>query len=113
MRLRTVLVADDEPQICEVLDAVLSESGYAVLTAPNGQKALDIVREQHVDLLIADVNMPGMGGPELISLATRLCPHLRAILMSGYADPNRRPPPNRVLLRKPFRRSTLLEALEG
>ena len=57
-----ILVVDDEPQIRRVLRVALSTEGYEVHTAKSGEEALDAIREQRFDLLLLDVNMPGMGG---------------------------------------------------
>ena len=60
----TILIIDDEPQIRRVLRTTLSVQGYEVQDARSGEEALDRLREDHFDLLLLDVNMPGMGGLE-------------------------------------------------
>lgn len=60
----TILIVDDEPQIRRVLRTTLSVQGYEVQDARSGEEALDRLREDHFDLLLLDVNMPGMGGLE-------------------------------------------------
>jgi two-component system, OmpR family, KDP operon response regulator KdpE len=59
-----ILVVDDEPQIRRVLRATLSAHGYAISDAKNGEEALDSIRKERPDLVLLDVNMPGMGGVE-------------------------------------------------
>ena len=59
-----ILVVDDEPQIRRVMLATLVAHGYMVSTARNGQEALDKVREERFDLILLDVNMPGIAGME-------------------------------------------------
>jgi len=59
-----ILVIDDEPQIRRVLRATLSAHGYAISDAKNGEEALDSIRKERPDLVLLDVNMPGMGGIE-------------------------------------------------
>jgi two-component system, OmpR family, KDP operon response regulator KdpE len=59
-----ILVVDDEPQIRRVLRATLTEQGYEVQDARSGDDALNIIRESHFDLVLLDMNMPGMGGLE-------------------------------------------------
>ncbi len=59
-----ILVVDDEPQIRRVLRTALALQGYEVFDARTGEEALQAIREQRYDLLLLDVNMPGMGGLE-------------------------------------------------
>ncbi len=63
----TILVVDDEPQIRRVLQATLSSSGYDVILAKDGQEAIEMVIREHPDLILLDVNMPGMSGLEACS----------------------------------------------
>ena len=64
MNSATVLVVDDEPQIRRVLRTTLSSHGYAVVEARTGDEALEQIRNEHVDLILLDVNMPGRSGLE-------------------------------------------------
>lgn len=59
-----VLVVDDEPQIRRVLRSALATAGYEVEDVRTGEEALEAVREQRFDLILLDMNMPGMGGME-------------------------------------------------
>src|SRR5436309_12250289 len=61
---RTILVIDDEPQIRRVLRASLGAQGANVLDVQTGEEALDVLRQHTVDLILLDLNMPGMGGLE-------------------------------------------------
>jgi two-component system KDP operon response regulator KdpE len=60
----TILVVDDEPQIRRVLRSTLSTHGYVIMDAKTGEEAIEIVRQDKPDLVLLDVNMPGMGGIE-------------------------------------------------
>ncbi len=62
---RVILVADDETHILNVVSLKLRNAGYRVLTASDGQEALDLARGQHPDLLITDFHMPVLSGLEL------------------------------------------------
>jgi two-component system KDP operon response regulator KdpE len=64
MSLGRVLVVDDEPQIRRVLRSTLAARGYEVQDAPSGEDALTAIRQNRFDLVLLDVNMPGMGGLE-------------------------------------------------
>ncbi len=60
-----ILVVDDEPKVCDLLRAYLERSGYGVLCATDGVIALDIVERRHPDLVLLDLNLPGMDGLEV------------------------------------------------
>ena len=64
MSTARILVVDDEPQIRRVLRAALTAQGYEVTDARNGEDALQSIRRQRFDLILLDMNMPGMGGLE-------------------------------------------------
>jgi two-component system, OmpR family, KDP operon response regulator KdpE len=67
MRVTTILVVDDEPQIRRVLRATLSSNGYEVAEAKSGQEAIEMVVTERPELILLDVNMPGMSGLEACS----------------------------------------------
>ncbi len=64
MNTTTILVIDDEPQLRRAMKATLSGIGYSVLEAKSGEEALDKLRELQPDLILLDLNMPGIGGLE-------------------------------------------------
>jgi two-component system, OmpR family, KDP operon response regulator KdpE len=64
MNPATILVVDDEAQIRRVMRTTLSSQGYAITEARSGNEALDKLREEHIDLVLLDINMPGLGGLE-------------------------------------------------
>jgi two-component system KDP operon response regulator KdpE len=59
---QTILIVDDEPQIRRVMRTTLSSHGYAVIEAKSGDEALSLIRTEHADLIILDVNLPGISG---------------------------------------------------
>ena len=81
----TVLVADDEVMIHEVITILLQEQGYVVLSAFDGQEALEISRKHpgKMDLLITDVDMPRLNGIKLCMQLLQERPGIKAIVMSG------------------------------
>jgi len=82
-----VLVVDDGPQIRATAVHMFQELGCEVFDAYNGHGALKII-EAHpeIQVLFADIRMPGMSGPELAHVARRLRPDLRIVLTSGYVS---------------------------
>lgn len=81
---RTILIADDEPNIRRVLEATFSKEGFNVLTAQNGKSALDLVASNRIDLLVSDLIMPDMTGVELLRSVKDLQPHCAAIMITAY-----------------------------
>ncbi len=84
----TLLIVENEAAIRTLLQMALRKSGYTVLAAESGREALDVVRDHvgSIDLLITDVMMPDMDGPELVRQLTTIRPETRTLFMSGYMD---------------------------
>jgi CheY-like chemotaxis protein len=78
-----VLVVDDEPLVRTTMSLVLAEIGYRVRSADNGFSALREIRQEIPDILLTDLNMPGMSGFELLSVVHRRFPAVHKIAMSG------------------------------
>jgi CheY-like chemotaxis protein len=83
----TVLIVDDEPDIVEVVVAMLKGLGYQVLAAGSGGQAIETYKANcdKIDLVILDMIMPDMGGGETYQALKSINPGLRAILSSGYS----------------------------
>lgn len=116
-RRGTILVVDDELDIREMIEVGLSMDGYEVLTAEGGQRALEVMSRQQIDLLITDLKMPGMSGVETASRLRSRAPRLPIIVVTGYLDPAAldewRALGNVELIRKPFEFHTLADAVEA
>ena len=84
----TVLLVDDTDALREMISRVLAGFGYKVLVARDGAEALSVSEKHHgqIDLLVSDVVMPGIGGPELAVRLRMRRPTLRVLLMSGYDE---------------------------
>ncbi len=82
----TVLLVDDSPEYLETACALLEREGHHVLRAASGPQALEILRNQKVDLLLLDYYMPGMTGEEVVSELRRFNPFVQVILQTGYAS---------------------------
>ena len=90
-RGETILVVEDEPAVRRVTSGLLENKGYYVLIAESGEQALEVA-ENHtgsVDLVLTDVVMPGLQGPELASSLLELHPGAAVLFVSGYTDPER------------------------
>jgi two-component system cell cycle sensor histidine kinase/response regulator CckA len=109
-----VLLVEDEAMVRTVAERALSRQGYTVLTASNGEEALEIVsRGEVIDLLITDVVMPIMDGPTMVREARLTRPELPILFMSGYAEEQLRRSidfDNVAFLPKPFSVQQLSEA---
>jgi CheY-like chemotaxis protein len=83
-----VLVVEDMPQVRATAVSIMQDLGCAVFDAYNGQQALKLLQAHpEIQVLFADVRMPGMSGTELAEAAQRLRPDLRIVLTSGYVGP--------------------------
>jgi two-component system, chemotaxis family, chemotaxis protein CheY len=114
----TVLVAEDDHEIREAVEVLLTEVGYRVLTAADGQKAVELLRKlagtsEFPTVLLLDLMMPVMNGWEVLS-ELRAHPELAlpVVIVSAFAD---QAPHDgvRAVLRKPVQVSQLLGALEA
>jgi len=77
---------DDDPAVAKIAERLLQQAGYEVESAIGARDALSRFDTQHFDMVISDVVMPGMSGPELVRELTRRRPELRVLFVSGYAD---------------------------
>ncbi|WP_114228838.1 MULTISPECIES: hybrid sensor histidine kinase/response regulator [Sphingomonas] len=109
-----VLLVEDEAMVRTVAERALTRQGYTVVTATNGEEALEIVsRGDPIDLMISDVVMPLMDGPTMVREARKLRPEIPVLFMSGYAEEQLRKSidiDNVAFLPKPFSVQELAEA---
>jgi signal transduction histidine kinase len=121
-RNQTVLVAEDQDAVRELATEFLKSAGYTVLSARDGAEALELATRLRIPIhvLLTDVVMPNMRGPELARQLKNLRPQVNVIFMSGYLDYDRGSETfteDGFSLQKPFSRETLLskvgEALNG
>lgn len=84
----TILVVDDDSAVGRIVERILKGAGYRVLLADSAERALALAEEAAgaIDLLLTDVVMPGMGGPELQAALRQRWPRVRVLYMSGYTD---------------------------
>jgi PAS domain S-box-containing protein len=111
-----VLLVEDNDSLRVLTCRLLEHEGYEVLTARTGADALRLleVHAAAVDLLVSDIVMPGMRGPELAARLRVANPELPVLFISGYSDqPPDRDVPDAAFLCKPFKHQALLDAVAG
>jgi CheY-like chemotaxis protein len=81
--LAKILIVDDEPAVRFFVSQLLTGIGYTVRSAEDGFSALDEIQNEVPDIILSDLNMPGMSGFELLSVVRRRYPSIRVIAMSG------------------------------
>lgn len=107
---QTILMVDDEDLLLTMGEMVLNSFGYRVITANNGQRALEILEQgaNRIDLLITDLVMPKMSGRELMEKVRIMAPSLPIICTSGYVRSKHAEDSEEVYLQKPFSSQDLL-----
>ena len=108
----TILLAEDEPAVRELLQRILKKDGYSILVATDGQEALQIAGEHPadgIDLLVSNVQMPGMTGPDLAKELKQSRPNLRVLLVSAYPQGILMPDSGWSFLQKPFLPKAILD----
>ena len=82
-----VLVIDDQPDVRTLTGMLLKHLGYDVVLADNGQKGLDLYRQEHPDVIVLDLTMPGMDGIEVLKLIRSVDPIQPVIVVTGDGRP--------------------------
>ncbi|RLA93356.1 MAG: sigma-54-dependent Fis family transcriptional regulator, partial [Deltaproteobacteria bacterium] len=85
MKKRQILIVDDEENMRHMLTELLSDEGYGVDTARNGEEALNYMEEKEFDLVLCDVRMPKMDGLEFLRKARERRIETAIIMMSAYS----------------------------
>ncbi len=112
----TVLIVDDDAQVCRFAATVLEAQGFSVLTARSGPEALLLAaaNRNSISLLLTDVEMPGMDGATLARKIECISPRMPVILMSGACDAPALSVTNSVcFLRKPFSPAQLVRLVQS
>mgnify|MGYP005854783631 CR=1 FL=1 len=81
-----VLIIDDEPDICQILEELITMWGMAAESALDGVDAVELLKAKSYEIILADVHLPVISGLDLIPEITRLCPNAKIIVMTGRAD---------------------------
>jgi CheY-like chemotaxis protein len=106
---RKILIVDDNISLRSTLSVILTTLGYDVRSAMDGFSALSEIRQWPPDVLLSDLNMPGMSGFELLSVVRRRFPQIRVIAMSGAFSVDAAPPD--VAADEFYRKGTGIESL--
>lgn len=108
-----ILMVDDDAPILDVVSEALADEGYAVITAANGDEALEKIRnDAGIDILFSDVVMPGISGVELAKQAAAVRPGLKIMLASGHAESWIEGLPQNVdFIAKPYRLGEILQVI--
>lgn len=82
-----VLVVDDELHMCNVLRRILENEGYKVITAPDGETALRLIKEKEPDVILLDLMMPGIDGREVCRRVREFSTSTQIIYFTAKAEP--------------------------
>ena len=111
-----ILLAEDDDSVRIFLARSLRRAGHEVFDLPDGGQAFSWISEHPVDLLLADVVMPGMDGIELARRASNMWPHLRVIFITGFAavalSEAQAMPREATVLAKPFHLRHLVDQID-
>lgn len=83
---RSLLLVDDEKDIRDVLELSLTDLGYCVFIAENGEEALDLFKRRRPEIVLTDIKMPGMDGIELLQRVKHECSDTEVIMLTGHGD---------------------------
>ena len=107
-----ILVVEDNPEVGQFAETLLSELGHSVTLVASGEEALDLTRRRDFDIVFSDVVMPGMGGLRLAERLAEEKPGLPVVLATGYSQEIAQSGSGgRPVILKPYRLATLAEAL--
>ena len=84
--MHTILVVDDEAQIRDTLEGVLTDEGYKALLAESGEECLEILRHNSPDVVLLDIWLPGMDGLETLEKLVEREDHPEVIMISGHGN---------------------------
>jgi two-component system response regulator HydG len=111
----TLLVADDDPAVRQSLERTLAREGYQVVLAPDGQAALERLRQGGVDLLLSDLRMPGLTGLELLREVKSALPDVDVIMLTAFGTVEEAVAAMKDgavdFLTKPFQRAQLIRVI--
>lgn len=112
-----ILIVDDEPDLRDIASLILSQDGFNIFTAANGKEAIEVLENEHIDLLLSDIIMPEIDGLQLAFTVEKKYPNIKIQLVSGCAGSKRKQYANhkliKNLLHKPYDKETLLRRVHS
>jgi len=111
MAASSILIVDDNPVNLKLTRILLVNQGYRVLTAPNGEEALSLLKSFPADLVLTDIDLDGMNGLELARAVRDRWPRMQMVLATGYSDAAAEARKEFTVLRKPYSIEDLDRAL--
>ena len=113
---KRILVVDDDVEVRESLSRVIVGSGHVALKAPDGRRALEVLGRQSINVVVADLKMPGVNGFELLKAVKRVHPRVEVILISAHGTIEKAVEALKEgacdFIIKPFRRATICGAID-
>lgn len=112
-----ILIIDDEPMLCDLLEEVLSEAGYRVLTAPDGETGVQLYLERHHEIraVITDQSLPHLSGEDVCRLILERNPSARIIVATGHYNKDLNERFARLgiktMMHKPYQLTDVIETL--
>ncbi len=114
--MKNILIIEDEPAIVMILEELLTDEGYHVLTAPNGHEGLAILSSATVDLVIVDMNMPGISGKQVIDKVRKELSSILPVIVVTGSELELIDCPDfnsyQILIRKPFDLDQVLTSIK-
>lgn len=115
----TVLIVENEPFVLDAMEEILATIGFRSICVRDGNRGVDTYKERssEIDVVILDMNLPGMGGPEVYQVIQRVNPDVKVIVSSGYDERDiierfGDPRPTSIL-KKPFNAQMLLDQVQS
>jgi DNA-binding NtrC family response regulator len=115
----TVLIVENELFVLDAMEEILATGGFKSICVRNGKHGVDTYKERisEIDLVILDMNLPGMAGPEVYQVMQGFNPNVKVIVSSGYDESDvierfGEPRPTSIL-KKPFNAQMLLEQVQS
>jgi DNA-binding NtrC family response regulator len=110
-----VLIIDDDQTLLDALKTILRAAGYEIVSAPSGEAGLKALSDAPVDLVLLDLRLPGMQGPEVLQKIREASPHLPVIIITAYCQEEMRREIERLgvvaVICKPFAPEVMLSLI--